>query len=410
MAIANTHLPSDKVPDHVPPELVWNHNFDEFNHELDDPFLSSSRLHGGPGILWARGGLFGEPAWLPTTKVLIEEIFRDTDHFSSDRCNLPAALGVTWKLNPLEFDPPEHHQYRRILNPFFTPQAVSTLDEGVKQICNELIATFEERGHCEFISEFAEKFPAYVFLDLLGLPRDRLPEFLEWETNMMRGATPQIRLAAMKSVLHYIENFVDEQQKNPQTDLMKGLIGARMESGRALTRDELLGMCYLFYVGGLDTVYSTLGWVMRHLAMDNALQERLRANPDEMPFAIEEFLRAYPVARPHRQVAKDFVFHGVPMKKGEMVLLPTWLAGRDPEAYDNPHAIEVNRKPRHLTFATGPHICLGLHLAKRELRTVVEAFLSRFHNIRIPEGESYEYHAGGTVGVDRLPLVWDQAS
>ncbi|MEK7217196.1 MAG: cytochrome P450, partial [Chloroflexota bacterium] len=71
---------------------------------------------------------------------------------------------------------------------------------------------------------------------------------------------------------------------------------------------------------------------------------------------------------------------------------------------------DLARRPRHLTFATGPHICLGLHLAKRELRTVVEAFLSRFHNIRIPEGESYEYHAGGTVGVDRLPLVWDQAS
>lgn len=408
MAIANTHPQSDKVPDHVPPELVWNHDFDEFNHELDDPYLASARLHDGPDILWAKGGMFGQPAWLPTRKALMEEIFRDTASFSSDRANISEALGVTWKLNPLEFDPPEHHTYRRVLNPFFTPQAVSGLDEPVKSVCDELIGQFTERGSCEFIADFAEKFPSYVFLDLMGLPRQMLPDFLDWEKGMMRGETPQIRVMAMRSVLHYLEKFVDEQQKNPGTTLLKGIFSARLEDGRSLTRDEILGMCYLFYIGGLDTVYSTLGWVMRHLAMDQTLQTRLRENPEEIPWALEEFLRAYPVARPHRIVTNDLVFHGVAMKKGDMVLLPTWLAGRDPEAYENPHAIDLARRPRHLTFATGPHICLGLHLAKRELRTVIEAFLSRFKNIRIPAGESYQYHCGGTLGVDRLPLEWDK--
>ena len=402
-----TSTANSATPTHIPTELIWDHDFDAYNRELDDPFLASARLHDGPDLLWAQGGMFGEPAWLPTRKALMEEIFRDTARFSSDRANVSEALGVTWKLNPLEFDPPEHQRYRNVLNPLFTPKAVSELDEPVRAVCDELIGQFAERGRCEFVGEFAEKFPSYVFLDLMGLPRDMLPSFLSWEADMMRGETPEIRVAAMRSVLHYLEKFVDEQRQHPTTQLLKGITGARLEDGRPLNRDEILGMCYLLYIGGLDTVYSTLGWIMRHLAMDPSLQTRLREDPALLPRALEEFLRAYPVARPHRVVTEDTQFHGVTMKKGDMVLLPTWLAGRDPAAYDNPHDIDLDRRPRHLTFAAGPHICLGLHLAKRELRTVLEAFLGNLKNIRLAPGEHYQYHTGGTLGVDSLPLEWD---
>jgi cytochrome P450 len=118
-------------------------------------------------------------------------------------------------------------------------------------------------------------------------------------------------------------------------------------------------------------------------------------------------MRAFGVATPNRTVAKDFTFHGVPMREGELVLLPTYLASRDPEAYENPDVIDIDRRSRSITFATGAHACLGIHLAKREIRIVIEAFLSRFKNIRIPKGESYAYHTGGVLGVDRLPLEWD---
>jgi cytochrome P450 len=118
-------------------------------------------------------------------------------------------------------------------------------------------------------------------------------------------------------------------------------------------------------------------------------------------------MRAFGGATPNRTVAKDFTFHGVPMREGELVLLPTYLASRDPEAYENPDVIDIDRRSRSITFATGAHACLGIHLAKREIRIVIEAFLSRFKNIRIPKGESYAYHTGGVLGVDRLPLEWD---
>jgi cytochrome P450 len=146
---------------------------------------------------------------------------------------------------------------------------------------------------------------------------------------------------------------------------------------------------------------------MRHLAIDQALQTRLRNRPQDIPAAVEEFTRAYGVSAPSRTVAKDMVFHGVAMKKGEDVLLPTYLAGRDPRAWRNPHVIDLDRKPRHVTFGSGAHVCLGVHLAKREMRIMIESFLSRMNNIHIPEGEPFEYHTSSTMGLDRLALAWD---
>lgn len=398
---------TQKKPDHVPDELFWDHNYEEFAHTGDDPYLAISRLHEGPGIVWCTGARFAEPGWLVTRHDYVQEVFVDWEHFSSDYQAM-SQLGISWKLNPLEFDPPQHHAYRRILNPFFTPAKVMEMDAPVKDACNVLIAAFENRGGCEFISEFGEKFPSYVFLDLMGMPKEKLPDFLAWERDLLRAKDPMQRVSAMMSVLKYLEEFVAQQKKNPTTDLLRAMVTAQYNNERPLNDGELLGMCYLFYIGGLDTVYSVSGWIMRYLASDQALQERLRSNPGDIPRAAEEFLRAFAVASPTRRARTDFEFHGVKIKAGDMVIPSTPAAGRDPRAYANPHKIDIDRNARHVSFASGPHICLGMHLARRELRTVIEAFLSRFKNIRMPAGERYEYHTGGVLGIDRLPLVWDR--
>lgn len=405
MAFAQT--PGRPVPDHVPDELFWNHGYEEFAHEGDDPYLAISRLHEGPGIVWSPNVQFGEPGWLVTRHAYVQEVFTDWEHFSSDYRALQ-ALGISWKLNPIEFDPPQHHHYRKILNPFFTPAKVRELDGAVTKACDSLLAAFEDRGSCEFIGEFGGIFPSHVFLDLMGMPKEMLPDFLQWERGMLRENDPVKRAQAMMSVLRYLEQFVREQKKSPTTELLEGMVTARYNEERPLDDGELLGMCFLFYIGGLDTVYSVLGWIFRYLAGDRALQERLRATPEDMPRAIEEFLRAFGVAAPTRRARNDHVFHGVRIKAGDLVKPSTPAAGRDPLAYENPHRIDIDRRSRHLSFATGPHTCLGMHLARREISTVLEAFLTRFRNIRIPEGETYQYHTGGVFGIDRLPLAWDR--
>jgi cytochrome P450 len=396
-----------KAPDHVPPELVWDRDFAAFLSELDDPYLAAGRLHDGPGVLWVTNASNGKPAWVLTRHALIEEGFADWRRFSSRRGDLiGAVMQSDWLLLPVEADPPAHAEYRQILRPFFTPAAIAARTGEVQAMCDALIDRFAARGSCEFIGEFAAILPNAVFLSLMGMPQEMLPQFLQWEETAIHGDDDAERLAAGAAIIGYLKGFIAEQQARPTTELMRGILAGRMKA-RALDEAEILGICYLLFVAGLDTVFSSLGWIMRHLAMDAGLQARLRAAPQDIPAAVEEFTRAFGVSAPSRVVAEDMVFHGVPMKKGEDVLLPTYLAGRDPRAFANPHVIDIDRHPRHVTFGLGPHVCLGIHLAKREMTIVIESFLSRMKNLRVPQGGAFEFHTTSTIGLDRLTLAWD---
>lgn len=396
------------VPDHVPDECVWDRDLAEFLLEGDDPYLAAGRLHDGPGVLWVPTAAHGGPAWVFTQHELVREGFFDWEAFSSKRGANAAVMDSSWLLLPVEADRPDHQHYRQVLNPLFTPSAINNRASAVQELCDELIDAFLERGRCDFIPEFANILPNAIVISLLGLPRESLPQFLALESEIIHGKTPEACFAAGQTVIDLLKRHIAEQQVRPEgaTDVMQAILAGRVP-GRAFNEGEILGFVYLMFVAGLDTVASSLGWIMRHLAKDQALQARLRDNPGDIPQAIDEFTRAFGVSAPSRTVARDMVFHGVPMKAGEAVLLPTYLAGRDPRAWENPHVIDIDRRPRHVTFGTGPHVCLGVHLAKREMKIMLEAFLSRMRNIRRPKGGAYEYHTTNTIGVDRLDLVWD---
>jgi cytochrome P450 len=392
-------------PDHVPPHLRWDDSLGEFAQSGDDPFLAVSRLHDGPDIFFARDATQQRPAWVITRHALQQEAFVDFEHFSSEGgAGLNQMLGVDWRLAPLDFDPPEHTAFRRIVNPFFTPKAVSTMAAPVRETCERLIAAFADKGGCEFIEDFATPFPSYVFLSLVGMPIEEAPQFLAWEAGLLRGETLADRAAAGLGVMHYLQRFIREQRRQPTTAFLAGLVAAELD-GRPIADDDILGLLYTFYLGGLDTVYSTLGWIMQHLALDQDLQRRLRANRELIPQAVDEFCRAYSVVSTSRTVAADFTFHGVDMRKGDLVLMPLFLAGRDPRAWDDPHRIDIGRRPNALTFASGPHFCVGRHLALRELRVALESLLTRFGDIRIAPGEPYGYHTSPVYGIDRLSLI-----
>ncbi len=407
----NTARKANRVPDHVPPELVWDHSLNRFTAELDDPFVAAGRLHEGPAIIWATEASLGKPGWVITRHGPMQEAFMDYQHFSSTRdSSTGEVLGDVVRMIPVEVDPPEHHLYRRILQPYFTPQAVSEMGDMVQGTCDRLMDRIEDPLACDFIEDFAAIFPNSIFLSLLGLPQEELPRFLAWERTLLRagdeGKHAEAQAAAAE-IFRYLHGFVQEQRPAPGAEFMKGLMAANI-GDRPINEAEILGTCFLFYVAGLDTVYSTLGWIMRHLAMDQALQDRLRRNPGEIPRAVDEFTRAFGVAAPHRRVTRDVTFNGVFMKEGDVVLLPTYLASRDPAVYPEPHRIDIDRGARGITFATGPHTCLGIHLAKRELRIVLESFLARFSRIGLQPDNPYHFHTGGVLGVDRLPLVLEK--
>ena len=396
------------APDHVPPDLVWDHDINAFAAEYRDPFLGVARMHEGPDIVWATGAHRGRPGWVLTRYAHIQEAFMDARRFSSSQNgDVAELLGVDWHLNPLEIDPPAHMAYRQILQPYFLPSAVNTLEPMVREVCTSLIAAFEDKGGCEFIGDFASLFPSYIFLELMGMPRDLVGQFLHLEDTYMRGPSIKARVGALREILHYLEGYAKERRRNPGSDLVSTIVTAEID-GRRLTEGEAMGMCMVLYLGGLDTVMSSLGWYFRHLAQDQDLLARLRDDPDAIPGAVDDLLRAYGVTGTIRTATEDFTFHGAPIRAGDTVVVPTYLAGRDPQQYSNPHSVDPDRKARHLTLATGVHNCLGIHLAKREIKVVLEAFLTRFRNIRIPQGEEAVWHTNGVWGVSRLPLVWDR--
>ncbi len=403
---------SSFAPAHVPPELAWDNSLARFNSELDDPFIAASRLLDGPPLVYARDAAQGRPGWVIARHALLKEAFIDWEHFSSEGgMDLTMMLGVDWNLNPVNIDPPMHTAFRKVLIPFFTPKAVSHMEEGVRQTCDELIAKFEDcdengRGGCDFVKDFAIPFPSMIFLRLMGMPEDMMDQFFTWEQNLLRCEDPETRVKTGRDVLDYLKFHLEQQKQQPTTPLMESIVNARILEGRPLKDGEILGMFYTFYLGGLDTVYATLGWSMRHIATHPEFQKQLRDNPDQMDKAVMELLRMFSVVSTQRRVTQDFEWHGVQMRENDLVVMPIFIACRDPEAYPNPHEFELGREEQPLAFASGPHLCLGMHLARRELKIAIQTFLDKFDDIRIPEGAQYEYHAGSTLNVDSLPLEW----
>jgi len=398
-----------QVPAHVPAELVWPHDLAAFAaSRTRDPFIEvAEEFHSGPDIRWTANAHPGRPGWVLTRYKLMEEVMQRADLFSNAKTtNFSELLGVTWRQNPLEIDPPRHMGFRQVLQPWFQPSAVAKLEAMVAADCAALVDGLIDRGSCDFMSEFALLFPSTVFLRLMGLPLELRDQFLAWEHQIMRGTPPE-KIATLRTVVDYLMELMREKRRRPtQGDLASHIATARID-GELMEEGDMFGMALVLYVGGLDTVASSLGWYFRALIAEPDLQQRLRADPARIPDAVDEFLRAFGITSQLREVTRDIEFHGVSLRKGDLVSVPTFLASRDERVYADPHRIDIDRKARHLTLATGVHNCLGIHLAKRELRLVLEQWLSRTRTIRMQPGASATWHTQGVWGVASLPIAWD---
>ena len=400
------------VPGHVPPELVWDGNLSAFAEAHANPYVAmSEEFHAGPDIRWVTNLMHGRPGWFLTRQDLQTEIFLAPQDFSSRRAaDLSDLLGVAWRMIPNEKDPPEHMMFRQVLQPWFQPSAVNRLEAGMRDACRALLDKFADKGGCDFCEDFGLLFPSRIFLQLMGLPYSQLGQFLAWEHQIVRGETPEARIGALRSVLAYLTDTMIEKRRAPTEGDLASHVATAKVKGRLLTEDEMMGMALVLYVGGLDTVASSVGWYLMHLARDPELQTRLREQPELIPAAVEELLRAHGVTITMREVTRDLAFHDIQMRAGDTVGLPQFLASRDARAYPDPHRIDLDRKARHITLATGPHNCLGAHLARREIKIVLEEWLARFHDIRIPDESAIAWQAPGVWGVTRLPLAWDLAA
>jgi cytochrome P450 len=345
----------------------------------------------------------------------IETALKRTDVFSS---NMDAIdLGNVRPLIPLQIDPPEHAKYRRILDPLFTPREMARREPTITALVNEMIDRFADRGECDFHAEFAVPLPCTVFLQLLGLPIEDLETFLVWKDGIIRpeGAhSPEQHAAAAapvaQQIYDYFEGAIEDHIANPRDDVLSALIGAEVE-GRPLSREELLDICFLFLIAGLDTVTDSLDCFFVYLARHPQQRRLLVEQPDILPSAIEELLRwETPVPGVARVAVQDIEVAGCPISKGERVSPLLGAANTDPAEFPDPDVVDLRRNPnRHRAFGGGPHRCLGSHLARMELRVALREFHRRIPDYEIPAGVELMY-TRGLRSVETLPLTFPVAT
>jgi cytochrome P450 len=210
----------------------------------------------------------------------------------------------------------------------------------------------------------------------------------------------------LRNVKAFLFEAIAERRTNPGDDMLSELLAARVD-GRAPSDVELMGMAINLFLGGLDTITSMAGWHFKHLATHPADQLALRANPALIPTALEELLRAYALVTMQRLCIKQTKLRGVTLMPGDYVTVSTPLAGRDPEAYERPDEVRLDREPTHGAFAYGRHRCLGSHIARKELAIMLEEFLAAIPNFRIAPDGDVPMHLGAQMGIDALPLVWE---
>jgi len=403
------------VPDHVPDELVADLRFamGEVPNDLAEPYRPVDILRDPavPRILWNPYSVGGTRAggWCVPHYEDIRRVYEDNEAFSSvGAAQFQAFVGETFPSLPLGADPPEHGRYRKFLNPWFSPSALNRMLPMIRGVAEEMIDQFARKGEVDIAWDFGRVFPVRIFLGLMRFPLSMFDQFLDWEYKILHVHDLEQQQEALRGVLAYLRGFIAEKEANPDDGIGSYIANGEID-GRRVTPDEQIGMTFFLWLGGLDTVASTISQMFRRLGQDQALQARLRAHPELINSAVEEFLRVQPLVNSVRWLKHDMVWHGVAMKKGDPVCCVNSSGNFDAEQFRDPLSFDPARiGNRHFTFVGGVHACLGAHLARRELRTLLQVFFEKVPTFRIKQGADTTVNPG-LLSVRNLPIVWDPA-
>jgi cytochrome P450 len=352
-------------------------------------------------------------AWLPTRYEDVSAIAYDTESFSSRSIIMgnfrpPPEIAPIGGSPPITSDPPYHHDARKLLLPAFTKTAAGKLEPTTRAFCHSLIDVILARGGdlVDAAAEYAQHIPVRVIAEMLGFPIEDGPQFREFAENKLEGINvpEEQRVTRMSALYHYLLAQVHDHLDDPRDDLTTFLINTEI-GGRKLSASHVVGTMALLLIAGIDTTASAIGASLWHLGKAPADRERLGAEPELLPVAIEELLRAYSPVTMARLVTKDIRFRGVDMKAEDWVLLSYPAANRDPAQFDQADQVVIDRQiNRHAAFGIGVHRCLGSHLGRMELRVALEVWLERISEFSLAEPSAVTWSAGQIRGPRTLPL------
>jgi cytochrome P450 len=389
------------VPDRSPnPFASFDYQVDEHRRNAeqvwrelrDSPGLATSEEHGGFLIASRFDDVF--------------EVVQDYRTFSSaDGIGIPNAHGDS-RLIPEEIDPPLQRAYRKVISRFLAPAAIFPLEPQLRSSARGLIDAFAGRSEIDLVDVFARPFPILFMLDYLGLPLADGPMLDTWIKRVLteRGTTQAAD--ATTSFHDYVSFHLDRHRSDPDPDHVIGAIVTGEVDGRALEIEEQVALLSLLIHGGFTTTTFAISGAMKWLADHPAELARLRQDPGLLDTAVEEFVRyTSPAAYLARTVTTDTTVGGCPLQAGDRVLVAYGAANHDPRQFADADSVVLDRAPNpHVGFGVGTHRCIGLHVARLELRVALDELVRRLVEFETDPSRAIEYVSGEVQGMVSLPL------
>jgi cytochrome P450 len=347
-------------------------------------------------------------SYLPTRYDDVTAIARDIERFpSGNGIAVVPPLGpggglqpgaiLPYGVPPISADPPLHTWTRRLILPWMSPQRTLSYEPMTRDLCNGLIDGFIDSGRVDLAGDYAQQIPVRVIAHILGVPTEMSDTFTMWVRDVLEFAyDAERRTRGVMGVVNFFQEAIAKRRENPGDDLISELLHTEID-GQPIEESVIQGMSALLLIAGVDTTWSSIGSSLWHLATHPDDRRRLVAEPELMPTAIEELLRAYSPVTMARRLVEDVEYGDTIFKAGNRILMNFPGANRDPEAFPDPDRVILDRaENRHVAFGAGIHRCAGSNLARMELKVAIETFLSRIPEFALEDPAAVTW-AGGQV-------------
>lgn len=314
---------------------------------------------------------------------------RDWETFSSDapfKIPIPTEEDVrTVRQLPLEIDPPDQLDYRAIMEPYFNRAKLPEVIAQVEGLVDAHVQAALKRESIEIVREFAIPLQSHGLAYLMNVPQSEAETWVKWGVHVFREGDGTSKGAAMEA---YAASLLERGAEKPSDDFFSALTRATFR-GRKLTREEMLGFCSIVFAGGRDTIINSISGVVGHLAKTSSDFEFLREDPKRIIGASEEFFRVLsPSTHLTRKCTRNVNLHGIEVEAGKFVSLNFAAANYDPEVFDDPESVRLDRRPNpHVAFGFGTHLCLGAAHARLMVRTLLKTLCQRVARIEIIEAK-----------------------
>lgn len=396
----------------VEPVSDWAEDFELFDEAfVNDPYpvWKDLRDQGCPFARTERR----QVSYMPTTFAGVREVAGDTDRFSSFSVSVtPTPASYDEQGNRLRSiissDAPEHTPERRLMLPFFAPKAVEKYREHTQDLCRQLIRGFIEDGRADLAGDYARQIPPRIIALILGIDPEMSDEFTTWVQGVLELGLQdeEVRQHYSDKIRNFFVEEIKDRMENPGDDLISFLLNTELD-GAPVPMHVIRGNVGLMLIAGIDTTWSSIGSALWHLAAHPLDRQRLVDEPELIPTAVEEFLRAYSPVSMARVATRDTMLGDRLVKEGERIVLSFPAANRDPEIFDDPEQVIIDRQVnRHIAFGSGIHRCAGSNLARLEMQVAITEFLAMIPEFELEDPAAVTWAGGQVRGPRYLPVTF----